>query len=142
MCRFAALPLCLIALPAVAFETSDSLKVTPLLKTTTSWDGKPLVYPGGQAEVSAMIIEIAPGAQTGWHLHAVPSFGTVLEGTLEVELKDGSVKRIAAGQALAEVVNTLHNGRNVDSRPLKLLVVYAGSEGVPLTLKENPPAKP
>ena len=44
--------------------------------------------------------------------------------------------------ALAEVVDTLHNGRNVDKNPLKLLVIYAGSVGMPLTLVKNPHAKP
>ncbi len=142
MCRFAVLLLCLIAVPAVAFESGATLKVTPLLKTTTSWNGKPIVYPVGQAEVSALIIDIAPGGETGWHQHPVPSFGMVLEGTLEVHLKDGQVKRIEAGQAIAEVVGTLHNGRNVENKPLKLLVIYAGSVGTPLTLKENAPATP
>lgn len=142
MYRFAVLLLCLIAAPAVALEPSAALKVTPLLKTTTSWDGKPIVYPVGQAEVSALIIDIAPGGETGWHQHPVPSFGMVLEGTLEVQLKDGQVKRIEAGQAIAEVVATLHNGRNVDKKPLKLLVIYAGTPGGPLTLVENPHAKP
>lgn len=142
MYRFAALLLCLIAVPAGAFESAGALKVTPLLKTTTSWDGKPIVYPGGQAEVSALIIDIAPGGETGWHQHPVPSFGMVLEGTLEVQLKDGQVKRIEAGQAIAEVVDTLHNGRNVDKKPLKLLVIYAGSAGTPLTLKESTRATP
>jgi len=142
MYRFAVLLLCLIAAPAIALEPSAALKVTPLLKTTTSWDGKAIVYPGGQAEVSALVIDIAPGGETGWHQHPVPSFGMVLEGTLEVQLKDGQVKRIEAGQALAEVVDTLHNGRNVDKKPLRLLVIYAGSVGMPLTLKETPQAKP
>ncbi|WP_313913559.1 cupin domain-containing protein [Tahibacter sp.] len=142
MYRLVVLLLCLIAAPAMALEPSATLKVTPLLKTTTSWDGKPIVYPGGQAEVSALVIEIAPGGETGWHQHPVPSFGMVLEGTLEVQLKDGQVKRIEAGQALAEVVDTLHNGRNVDKKPLKLLVIYAGSAGMPLTLVKNPHAKP
>ncbi len=142
MSRFAVLLFCLIAAPAVALEPSAALKVTPLLKTTTSWDGKPIVYPDGQAEVSALVIEIAPGGETDWHQHPVPSFGMVLEGTLEVQLKDGQVKRIEAGQALAEVVNTFHNGRNVGDKPLKLLVIYAGSVGTPLTLKEAPHAKP
>jgi quercetin dioxygenase-like cupin family protein len=142
MCRFAALLLCLIAIPAAAFESGATLKVTPLMKTTTSWDGKPIVYPGGQAEVSALVIDIAPGGETGWHQHPVPSFGMVLEGTLEVQLKDGQIKRIEAGQALAEVVGTLHNGRNVDKKSLKLLVIYAGSVGTPLTLTENTNAKP
>jgi quercetin dioxygenase-like cupin family protein len=132
----------LFASTAIALESSTAVTVTPLLKSTTSWDGKPLAYPSGQAEVSALIVEIAPGGETGWHQHPVPSFGVVLEGTLEVRLEDGRVRRVERGQALAEVVGTLHNGRNVGNTPLKLLVFYAGSEGTPLTLKQEPAAKP
>ena len=83
------------AQPAVALEQSASVKVTKLLQSPTSWNGAALAYPGGQAEVTAMLIEIAPGAETGWHLHPVASFAYILEGELEVSLKDGSVKRLA-----------------------------------------------
>lgn len=120
---------------ALAFENSPGIKVTSLLKTTTSWNGQPITYPKGQAEISALILEIAPGAETGWHLHPVPSFGMVLEGVLEVRLKDGRVQRLQAGEALAEVVDTLHNGRNAGEGPLKLVVFYAGAVDTPLTAK-------
>ena len=84
-----------------------------------------------------MIIEIAPGGETGWHSHPVSSFGVVLEGELEVRLKTGEVKRIESGEALAEVVNTLHNGRNVGAVPVKIVVFYAGAVGQALTVREN-----
>ncbi|MBL8297545.1 MAG: cupin domain-containing protein [Rhodanobacteraceae bacterium] len=141
MHRFLFLVCLFISPPALALESGAAVKVTPLLKTTTSWDGKPLVFPSGQAEVSAIIVEIAPGGETGWHLHPVPSFGVVLEGTLEVRLEDGRLRRVAQGEALAEVVSTLHNGRNIGDTPLKLLVFYAGSVGTPLTQKPDA-AKP
>jgi quercetin dioxygenase-like cupin family protein len=60
----------------------------------------------------------------------------VLEGTLEVTLKDGRVKRLQAGDALAEVVNTTHNGHNVGNSSVKLVVFYAGTVGQNLTVKE------
>jgi quercetin dioxygenase-like cupin family protein len=84
-----------------------------------------------------MVIDIAPGGETGWHLHPVPSFGMVLEGELEVQLKNGAVKRLTSGAALAEVINTPHNGRNVGSVPVKLVIFYAGALGQKLTVKEN-----
>ncbi len=124
------------AQPACALDQSASVKVTKLLQSPTSWNGAALSYPSGQAEVTAMLIEIAPGAETGWHLHPVASFAYILEGELEVSLKDGSVKRLAPGQALAEVVNTLHNGRNVGKGPVKLVVFYAGAAGSTLTVRE------
>lgn len=124
-----------LMLPVQAIEATKAVKVTPVLKTQTSWDGQPLQYPAGDAEVTGMLIEIAPGGETGWHLHPVPSFGMVLEGELEVTLKDGRHNRLKAGDALAEVVNTAHNGRNVGTVPLKLVVFYAGSKGQPLSEK-------
>lgn len=124
-----------LMLPAQAIEQTKAVKVTPMLKTQTSWDGQPLQYPAGQAEVTGMLIEIAPGGETGWHLHPVPSFGMVLEGELEVSLKDGRRNRLKAGDALAEVVNTAHNGRNVGTVPVRLAVFYAGSKGQHLAEK-------
>jgi quercetin dioxygenase-like cupin family protein len=120
---------------ALALEETAAIKVTALVKTTMSWNGKPIVYPQGQAEISGMVIEIAPGAETGWHAHPVPSFGMMLEGTLEVTLKDGKKKRLSAGEGLVEVVDTLHNGRNVGKGPVRLVVFYAGAVGKPLTVK-------
>jgi len=129
-----ALALCIPA-GAHALDVSPAVKALPLVRGTTSWDGAPINYPQGQAEITGMLIEIAPGAQTGWHAHPVPSFGMVLEGELEVTLRDGRVKRLGPGQALIEVVGTVHNGRNIGMVPVKLVVFYAGAAGTPLTVK-------
>jgi quercetin dioxygenase-like cupin family protein len=120
-----------------ALETSASVKAVTVLKAGSSWDGKPIQYPAGKPEITGMVIELAPGAETGWHLHPVPSFAMVLEGELEVRLKNGSVNRLKSGEALIEVVNTLHNGRNVGSVPVKLVVFYAGAAGQALTAMEG-----
>lgn len=129
---------CLLWFPfgAFALEETAAVKVTPVLKTEKSWDGKALAYPAGNAEITGLMVEIAPGAETGWHLHPVPSFGVILEGTLEVTLKDGRAKRFQPRDAIAEVVDTLHNGRNVGTTPVKIMVFYAGAAGKPLTVKE------
>lgn len=124
-----------LPLSASALEFTSDVKVTPVLKTTTSWNGAPITYPAGKPEITGLLLEIAPGGETGWHQHPVPSFGMVLEGTLEVTLKDGKTKRLGPGEAIAEVVDTLHNGRNVGTTPLKLVVFYAGVVGTPLTVK-------
>lgn len=102
-----------LMLPVQAIEQTKAVKVTPMLKTQTSWDGQPLQYPAGQAEVTGMVVE----------------------GELEVALKDGRRNRLKAGDALAEVVNTAHNGRNVGTVPVKLVVFYAGSKNQPLSQK-------
>lgn len=122
---------------AFSLEQVASVKVSTVLKAENSWDDKPIVYPEGRPEITGMLIEIAPGGETGWHLHPVPSFAIVLEGELEVQLKNGAVKRLKSGEALSEVVNTLHNGRNVGSGRVKLVVFYAGAVGQELSAKEN-----
>ncbi|MDP1709049.1 MAG: cupin domain-containing protein [Gammaproteobacteria bacterium] len=124
---------------AFCLEQSTSVTVSTLLKTESSWDGKPISYPDGKAEITGMLVELAPGAETGWHLHPVPSFGVILEGELEVHLKTGEVKRLKQGEALAEVVNTLHNGRSVGTVPVKIVVFYAGSVNQQLSIKESAP---
>jgi quercetin dioxygenase-like cupin family protein len=122
---------------AFSIEASDAVTVTPLLKTQETWDGTPIVYPTGKAEVTGMLVEIAPGGETGWHLHPVPSFGMVLQGELEVELKSGATMLLKAGESAAETVNVLHNGRNKGTVPVKLLVFYAGDTEHPLTINES-----
>ncbi|CAA0109328.1 Uncharacterised protein [Halioglobus japonicus] len=122
---------------ALAIEASDQVSVTPLLKTQKSWDGEKIVYPTGNAEVTIVHVEVAPGGETGWHLHPVASFGAVLEGELEVELKSGETLNLKAGDAAAETVNVLHNGRNTGDVPVKMVVFYTGNTESILTIKED-----
>ena len=125
-----------------AAETASTTPIAPvqskiLMRTQNSWDGKALQFKEGAGEVSAVYIEIAPGAQTGWHQHPVPNFAYLLEGELEVSLKDGRTNHVHAGEALAEVVNVLHNGRNPSAtQAAKLVVFYMGALGIPLTIPE------
>lgn len=122
--------------PGSALENQGAVSVRPLLQTTTTWDGAPLAWPAGEAELTALEVTIAPGGETGWHEHPVPSFGVLLEGELEIRLRDGRTRRVQAGDALAEVIATAHNGRSVGSVPARLLVFYAGAKGTPLTVRE------
>jgi quercetin dioxygenase-like cupin family protein len=126
-----------LSVSSMALEPTDAVKVTSLMKTRTSWDGQQIAYPQGMAEVTAMRVEIAPGGETGWHSHSVPSFAVIIDGTLEVALKDGRVKKLQAGDVLAEVVNTLHNGHNTGAVPVRLVVFYPGVVGQTLTVKER-----
>jgi len=112
---------------------------TQLIKTTSTWDGKAIVYPSNdQAQVTALMIEIPVNGETGWHHHPVPSFAMILEGTLDVMLRDGSVNHLKAGDPLVEVVDTAHNGRNTGNVPVKIIVLYAGTVSSVLTIKEKP----
>jgi quercetin dioxygenase-like cupin family protein len=131
-----------VALSACATTHSDkitSITSTQLIKTTTTWDGKAITYPTGEkAQVTALMIEIPVNGETGWHRHPVPSFAMIVEGTLDVMLKDGSVNHLKAGDPLVEVVDTAHNGRNTGAVPVKIMVFYTGTINSVLTIKEKP----
>lgn len=119
------------ASPALAVDASG-VTARELLHTSTWGDGKPLAYPAGTAEVTSKVIEIAPGGDTGVHLHDTPLFAYILEGELTVTVADGSAKIYKAGDALMEV-SVAHHGHNDTKSPVRLLAVYIGAQGVPLS---------
>jgi quercetin dioxygenase-like cupin family protein len=146
--KILALALLSVSMNVCADDYSGAVKVTPLLKTTTTWDGKAIVYPKGEAQLTGMMVEIAPGGETGWHEHPVPSFEVILQGTLEITTETGQVKRVQKGESFSEVVNTKHNGRNIEADVVKLWVVCMGTTESPLTIahpefvpKEEKPAE-
>ncbi|WP_167761363.1 cupin domain-containing protein [Duganella callida] len=103
---------------------SRGLVVTPVLKASTTVLGQPIEYTKTDSpEVVSVTQSFEKGGETGWHYHIHSSHIYVLEGTLELEMLDGTKKSFTTGQAYMESVNTWHNGRNKGSGPLKLLVV-------------------
>jgi quercetin dioxygenase-like cupin family protein len=112
---------------ALSSEFNDRIQSQENLSTTKTWDGTPIHYPSGTSKVTGAIHTIPPGVETGWHLHPVPCFAFVLEGELVIELKDGRTKNLKAGDTLAEVIGTLHNGKNTGKVPLKIAIFYIGN---------------
>ncbi len=121
----------------VAFSGDyDGLTVSPVKKTTTTSNGRKIVYPRtDSAEVTVAIVDIPPGEETGWHQHQIPVYAYVLAGDLIVEIEGGKQNFFREGDAIIEVVNTPHNGRNAGKVPVKLVVFYTGIEGRPNTIK-------
>ncbi|MGH7207182.1 MAG: cupin domain-containing protein [Nitrospiraceae bacterium] len=106
-------------------------RATPLLQGTRTVIGQEIQFPLFRNQISALLVEIAPGGETGRHQHPVPTFVYVLEGTVTIA-HEGHPQHVAtAGQSFLESVNTWHNGRNLGTTPLKLLVVFSGEEGKP-----------
>lgn len=107
-----------------------------LKKTTVTGNDQKIAYPKtDNAEVTAMTVDIAPGAATGWHKHPIPVYAYVLAGKLTVEIEGGKSINYDTGEAVIEVVNTLHNGKNNGTAPVQLVVFYLGAEGVPNVIK-------
>ncbi|MCX5856020.1 MAG: cupin domain-containing protein [Deltaproteobacteria bacterium] len=128
--------LMLVSWPALADDYDTGVKANVLVKSATASNGQKVAYPHTQnAEVTAMIVDIAPGRETGWHLHPVPVYAYVIAGKLAVELEDGRRYEFSNGQAIIEAVNTPHNGINIGNVPVTLIVFYTGVRGMPIVKK-------
>jgi quercetin dioxygenase-like cupin family protein len=108
---------------------------TTLLQTSTTVKGQPIRFPQGDNQFTAVLGEIAPGGQAGRHMHPVPLLVYMLEGSLSIEMEGHGTHDVRAGEAFTEVINTWHNGRNLGTTPAKFLIVFAGQDGTPITIR-------
>ena len=131
--------LSLLAAQAFSADYGNGVTTKVLKKTSVTENGRKISYPQtDRAEVSAMTVELAPGAETGWHEHPVPVYAYVMAGTLSVELEGSKQLSFGAGDAVIEVVDTMHNGKNNGTEPVKLAVFYLGIEGTANVIKPGP----
>lgn len=144
--RYATLLAAVAALATTALakeETAEynrAVRATTLFRTTTDVAGTPLAYPAnGPAEVSGLLVELPPGAETGWHHHTVPCFAYMIEGEIAVTQKDGPTRTFKAGEAFAELVNIEHNGRTIGDKTVRLVFFAASTKGTPFTAKDATP---
>ena len=127
--------ICLGVIPPARGQTPQAgpvgLKLTPVIETATTFTGQPIRFPQGDNQFVAVIAEVSPGGQVGRHMHPVPLFVYILEGTLSIEMEGHGTHDFSAGQGMAEVVNVWHNGRNLTDKPVRFLIVFAGQKGTP-----------
>ena len=120
----------------VAADYSLGVTSKVLTKTSITGNGRKIVYPStDNAEVTAMLVEIAPGAETGWHKHSIPVYAYIISGNLDVEIEGGSVLHFKTGDPIIEVLNTPHNGKNNGRNTSQLVVFYTGMKDVPNVIK-------
>jgi quercetin dioxygenase-like cupin family protein len=106
------------------------MRIRSLLKASATIGRQKLEYlRTDKPELEVMMIAIKPGGQSGRHIHPVPTLVYVMEGTLPVELDNGSRQKCQAGNAVLGVINTWHNAINMGRKSLKLLVIYLGEKG-------------
>lgn len=117
--------------------------VEALAKTSVAADGLPIHYlQTDRPEVTALLVEIPPGAETGWHRHPVPVYAYLLQGSIEVESATGDKHTYHAGEAIVEMVGTPHNGINRGTEPVRIVAFYTGEQGLPNTQKLDGPVPP
>jgi quercetin dioxygenase-like cupin family protein len=97
----------------------------------------PISYPGGApARIAGFDVTLKPGECNGWHRHPVPTFGYMLSGTLTVRYDGGETRVIRAKEAIIEAQHTSHEGCNTGADDVRIIVFYAGAEGVPNTVRD------
>jgi quercetin dioxygenase-like cupin family protein len=125
------------ALAAVAFgcgfgfalAREDVVRATALFSTGETILGEPFSYPAGKPKLTAAVLTLTPGQETGWHTHGVPVTGIMLEGELTVDYGDKGKRTYKKGEAVVETMATPHNGRNTGEGNVQLFVVFIGAEG-------------
>ena len=117
--------------PAGAEDLARPVLSKGLLASGQTIMGEDVRYPeGSPARVSAVILTLEPGQETGWHTHGVPTFGYVLDGEVTVDYRGRETKVYRAGEAVLEAMAIPHNGRNAGTVPMRILAVFMGADGV------------
>ena len=118
------------------------IKTTELIRTSQSWDGAQLPeFPSGQPELRVIRLDFPVGAKTGWHHHTVVNYGIVQQGDLTIVCKDGSERTFREGEALVEVIGTIHRGENRGKKPVILNMFYFFVPGAEITI-QHPELEP
>ncbi len=107
-----------------------------LTRTSQSWDGAELPdYFQGRPELVAMKYVIPAGAKLGWHHHPAMNYGVLVQGELTIIGKDGQKKVVHEGEAVVEMVNTIHHGRNLGDKTVILYMFYLSQKDLPLAVQ-------
>ena len=117
-------------------EKISTVQTTELIRTSQSWDGVDLPdYLVGKPEIVGIKYEIPAGQKLSWHDHPVMNFGIMVEGELTIVSIDGKEKTVCAGEAVVEMVGTIHHGENRGTKPVVLYMFYLSQEGLPLSVQ-------
>ena len=125
------------AIAAAALDSTPAAKVvvTPLASITETASGQPIVLPQKDVQVLVSSFEIPPGAKLPVHMHPSARYAYVLEGQLEVTNVDtGKSTSYKKGDFIVEMIGTWHQGANVGSEPVKLLVIDQVEKGTSNTV--------
>jgi quercetin dioxygenase-like cupin family protein len=133
----AALLLCLACLSPAMAEDTAAVKVVPVLTTTKTATGQPLVLPDKNPQVVVTSMEIAPGARLPRHMHPFARYAYVLQGEVTVEYEGGQRRVFHAGEFIVEAIGVWHFGTNTGTVPLRLLVIDQVEAGKSNTILAN-----
>ena len=114
----------------------SQVETAELLRTSQSWDGAELPdYPEGRPELVCIRYVFPVGQKLGWHHHPVMNYGIVEQGELTIIGLDGKEKVVHEGEAVVEMVGTVHHGENRGTVPVILQMFYISQKDMPLAVQ-------
>jgi quercetin dioxygenase-like cupin family protein len=121
---------------SLALAQSGYPPLEVLLSTSQTTIGQEIAYPPGKPKITAAIVTMEPGANTGRHRHEAPLFAMILEGEVSLDYGNGVTRSFKRGDTFLEAFQTSHEGTNTGDQPVRILVVFAGSDSVKNTIME------
>lgn len=120
------------------YDDAKEVAIIELARTTQSWDGAALPdYPAGKPELIVKRYVFPRGSKLGWHHHPVMNYGIVQQGELTIIGQDGAEKIVRAGEAVVEMVGTVHHGENRGDKTVVLDMFYISQIGTPLSVPHS-----
>ena len=117
-------------------DETPKVKSVELIRTSQSWDGVALPdYLQGRPELVAVKYVFPAGQKLGWHHHPVMNYGVLVQGELTIIGEDGKEKVVHEGEAVVEMVNTIHHGENRGKKDVILYMFYLSQEGKELAVQ-------
>lgn len=114
----------------------QEVEKTELIRTSQSWDGVELPdYFQGRPELVAVKYVFPAGQKLGWHHHPAMNYGVLVQGELTIIGQDGKEKVVHEGEAVVEMVGTIHHGENRGTKPVILYMFYLSQKDLPLAVQ-------
>ena len=118
------------------YDDAKEVEVIELKRTSQSWDGAELPdYPVGKPELIVKRYIFPRGSKLGWHHHPVMNYGIVQQGELTIIGLDGKEKTVKTGEAVVEMVGTIHHGENRGDKTVVLDMFYISQDGTPIAVQ-------
>ena len=122
--------------PFAKYDNVKEVQTFELARTSQSWDGAELPdYPVGRPELIVKRYVFPSGSKLGWHHHPVMNYGILQQGELTIIGQDGKEKTVHAGEAVVEMVGTIHHGENRGDKTVVLDMYYISQPGTPISVQ-------
>ena len=122
--------------PFAKYDNVKEVQTFELARTSQSWDGAELPdYPVGKPELIVKRYVFPSGSKLGWHHHPVMNYGILQQVELTIIGQDGKEKTVHAGEAVVEMVGTIHHGENRGDKTAVLDMFYISQKGTPTAVQ-------